>query len=207
MMYLHGDIENESKTLGTEGHKRLLQGSTEIRIETLWKEIYGEKPILVLEMLLLAKYQDVMLAGRPDSILFISGVPRIIFEYKFTKGESPFRTHHIQAQTYGLLLRNMGFDTEELLYAIVLTDPNAKDDKELGTRVYEATMKNGLEGAVLSVKNARIYVNKFDASKAERDLGWALKFWKNRRKASQTVNSNKCKSCEYTTLCEMNRRK
>ena len=207
MMYLHGDVETETKILGAEGHKRLLQDSTEIKMKTLWKEIYGKKPVLALEMLLLAKYQDVILVGRPDSILFVSGVPKIIFEYKFTKGESPFRTYHVQAQTYGILLRNMGFDTEKLLYAIVLTDPKAKDDKELGTRVYEATMKNGLEGAVLSVKNARIYVNKFDASKAERDLGWALKFWKNRRNASQTVNSNKCKSCEYTTLCEMNRRK
>jgi len=207
MMYLHGDIETESKILGTEGHKRLLQDSTKIKMRSLWKEIYGEKPVLALEMLLLAKYQDVIFVGRPDSVLFITGVPKIIFEYKFTKGESPFRTHHVQAQTYGILLRNMGFDTEKLLYAIVLTDPKAKDDKELGTRVYEATIKNGIEGAVLSVKNARIYVNKFDASKAERDLGWALKFWKNRRKASQTVNSNKCNSCEYTTLCEMNRRK
>lgn len=207
MTYLHGDIETESKILGTEGHKRLLQDGTEIKMKTLWKEIYGKKPVLALELLLLAKYQDVILVGRPDSILFISGVPKIIFEYKFTKGERPFRTHHVQAQTYGILLRNIGFNTEKLLYALVLTDPKAKDDKELGTRVYEATMENGLEGAVLSVKNARIYVNKFDVSKAERDLGWAFEFWKNRRKASQTVNSNKCKSCEYIALCEINQQK
>ena len=206
MMYLHGDIETESKILGAEGHKRLLQDSTEIRMRELWKEIYGKKPVLVLEMLLLAKYQDVILVGRPDSILFIRGVPEIIFEYKFTKRKMPFRTHHIQAQTYGILLRNMGFDTEKLLYAIVLADPKAKDDKELRRRVYKATMKNGLEEAVLSVKNARIYVNKFDKSKAERDLGWAFEFWRDRREAFQTINPNKCKSCEYNTLCGMNQR-
>lgn len=205
MRYLHGDRETESKILGAKGHRRLLQDSTETSMRDLWKEIYGKKPVLALEMLLLAKYQHVILVGRPDSILFINGVPEIIFEYKFTTGKRPFRTHHIQAQTYGMLLRNMRFDTEKLLCAIVLADPKARDDKDLRRRVYEGTMKNGLEEAVLSVKNARIYVNKFVKSKAEQYLGWALEFWRNRREAFQTMNPNKCKSCEYNTLCGTNK--
>jgi len=204
MIHLHGDIETESKILGAEGHERLLQGSTHIDMRSLWKEIYGNRPVLALEMLILARYQDVFLVGRPDSILFTKGVPNIIFEYKFSKYKRPFRNNHVQARTYGLLLGKMGFDTEKLLYAIVLADPIAgRCDRELRTRVYAAVMKNGFQEAVLSVESARIFVHRFTESEAKREVNWALEFWKNRRGALPTMNPNKCVNCEYNTICRI----
>ena len=203
MMFVQGDVETESKILGAEAHERLLQDIPEIKMRDLWAEIYGKKPILVLEMLVLAHYKGIVLAGRPDSILFTGGVPKMIFEYKFTRSRRPFKNHHVQAQTYGVILRNMEFDTKNLFYALVLVNPKAEKDKELKKRVYEAVTRNGLEEATMSVKNARIYINKFNEDIAERDIDWALEFWKYEREAFQTTNPNKCESCEYSIVCQM----
>jgi hypothetical protein len=73
MQYLYGDVETEEKSIGAEGHEKLLEGSVKIDKQELWKKIYGKKLTFALEMLLLAKYKDVVLAGRPDSVLFQNG--------------------------------------------------------------------------------------------------------------------------------------
>ena len=202
MQYLHGEIESEAKIIGTEAHEKLLQDSVKIKRRELWQKIYGKKPVFALEMFLLAKHGDVVLAGRPDSILFQNGSPLIVFEYKFTKSGVAYRTHHVQARTYGILLRNMGFDTSRLFYAIVLADPKARHDKELKRKVVDAVVKNGPKETVLNIENAGIHFHKFNQTDAEKDLDWAIKFWKNSREATPTNNSNKCKNCEYNVECQ-----
>jgi len=201
MEYIHGDIETEQKTLGTEAHEKMLEDSRKISRKEFWKKIYEEKLFFAQEMFLLSKYNDLILAGQPDLILFIHGLPLIIFEYKFSKSRRPFRDHHVQARTYGILLRNMGFDTSRLIYAIVMVDPMAKDAIKLRKQVVSAVVKNGRKEAILNVENARIYVNKFDQNEAEQDLDWAIEFWKKQREAIPTRNPNKCRSCEYNEKC------
>jgi len=203
MQHLHGEIETERKILGTEAHEKLLEYSVKIKRKDLWKEIYGKKPVFALEMLLLAKYKNLILAGQPDSVLFMRGLPLIIFEYKFSRSRRPFRDHHVQVRTYGIILRNMGFDTNRLFYAIVIVDPKARDDKKLKKRVVDAVIENGPKEAVLTIENARIYFNKFNQTEAERDLDWAIEFWKKQREAIPTRNPNKCRSCEYNVECDV----
>jgi len=202
MQYLHGEIETERKILGTEAHEKLLDDSVKIKRADLWKEIYGKKPVFALEMPLLAKYKNLILAGQPDSVLFMRGLPLIIFEYKFSRARRPFRSHHVQTRTYGILLKNMGFDTDQLFYAIVIVNPEARDDETVKRRVVNTIMENRLEEAVLTTENARIYLNKFDQIEAERDLDWAIEFWKKQREAIPTRNPNKCRSCEYKMECD-----
>jgi CRISPR/Cas system-associated exonuclease Cas4 (RecB family) len=202
MQYLHGDVETEAKTVGTEAHEKLLQDSVRIRRKELWHRIYGKRPVFALEMLLLAKHKDVVLAGRPDSVLFQNGFAMIVFEYKFTKSRIAYMTHHVQARTYGLLLRNMGFDTSRLFYAIVTADPEARHDKQLKQKVVNAIIKNGPKENVLRVQNAEIHFHRFKEADAEKDLGWAMEFWMNSRKAIHANNPNKCKNCEYKMECD-----
>ena len=201
MLYRYGEIATERKTAGTEAHEKLLEDSVKIKRKDLWKEIYGTKPVFALEMLLLAKYKNLILAGQPDSVLFMRGLPLVIFEYKFSRSQRAFKSHHVQARTYGIILRNMGFDTNRLFYAIVIADPKARDDKGLKKRVVKAIMENGLKEAVLTTENARIYFNKFNQTEAEQDLDWAIEFWRKQREAIPTRNPNKCKSCEYNAEC------
>ena len=202
MKHLHGEIETERRILGTKAHERLLEGSIKIKRRPLWKKIYGEKPVFTPEMLLLGKYKGLMLAGRPDSLFFMKGAPLIAFEYKFSRSLRPFRDHHVQVRTYGILLREMGFDINRLFYAIVMVNPKGRDDKKLKERVVKAVIKNGPKEAVLTTENARIYFTKFNEEEAEQDLDWAIEFWKNNREAIPTRNPNKCRSCEYNDKCD-----
>jgi len=202
MKYLYGQIETETKNQGTEAHEKLLEGSEEVSRQNLWKKIYQKKPIFALELLLLAKYKGLILAGSPDCVLFKNGVPLIIFEYKFSRSQRDYLSYHVQARTYGTILKNMGFDISKLFYAIVVADRKAKDDDQFKARVVDSTLKNGLKEAVLTTKNAIIYLNKFRPDEAELALDWAIEFWKGQRESIQTTNPNKCRSCEYNTDCK-----
>lgn len=202
MQHIHGKVEKKEKILGTEAHEKLLEGTMKIHRRELWKKIFDQKPVVTAEMLLLAKCEDVVLVGIADSVLFVHGEPWIIFEYKFSRIQVPFRSHHVQARVYGLLLKNMGFDTSRLFYAIVIVNPRAKDDEKLKHRVYEALLENGPKEAVLTTEDAKIYLNRFVSRDAESDVEWAIEFWKKRREAIATINPNKCRSCEFNEQCK-----
>jgi len=202
LQYLHGEVETEEKTVGTEAHEKLLEDSVKVKRRELWQKIYGKKPVFALEMFLLAKYKKVVLAGKPDSVIFQRGCPLTVFEYKFSKSGIAYKTYHVQAGTYGILLRNMGFNTSRLFYAIVIVDPIARKDKELKRKVVNAIMKNGPKEAVLKIENGTIYFHKFNKEAAEKDLDWAIEYWQNSRKAKSTSNMNKCKNCVYKVECQ-----
>lgn len=77
MEFLHGDIDTERKTLGSEAHEKLLEGTTRVKRRDLWRKIHGKKRVIAREMLLIAEYNDVILAGLPDSILFRENLKEI----------------------------------------------------------------------------------------------------------------------------------
>jgi CRISPR/Cas system-associated exonuclease Cas4 (RecB family) len=201
MQYLHGEIESEAKLVGTQAHEKLLEDSVRVEREEMWQSIYGKDPVLALETLFFAQIKDVIVAGKPDSILFRDGYPLVIFEYKFSKSQAAYKTHHVQAGTYGLLLENVGFNTRFLHYAIVVADPSARFDKQLKKKVAAAIGKNGLRDSEIEIEKAKIYLHKFDREAAEEDLDWAVKFWKKEREALPTENGNKCRSCDYFKDC------
>jgi hypothetical protein len=202
MEYLHGEIETEDKIRGTEAHESLLEDAVEIKREALWKKIYRNEPVLALEMFILSKYQDVFLAGKPDSVLFQNGKPIIVFEFKFSKSGIAYMTYLVQAKTYGLILEKMGFDTSKLFYAIIVADPKTKGKPELQRKAIDVIFENGFEESILSIENAKIYFCKFSFSEAEKDLRWAIEFWKKSREATLTSNPNKCFKCEYQAECQ-----
>jgi CRISPR/Cas system-associated exonuclease Cas4 (RecB family) len=202
MEYLHGKVETEAKAIGTEAHEKLTEDSVKVKREQLWRDIYGDKPIFALEMFLLAKYGDVLLAGKPDSVLFGRGVPLVLFEYKFSKSDVDYLSYHVQAQTYCVLLDNMGFDTGELSYVIVVADPKTKGSRELRRAVVSTVLKSGLKEAVRSVDGARVYLCKFNRATAKKNLDWALEFWIKSREAETTLNQNKCARCEFKIQCQ-----
>lgn len=202
MENIHGEIETEIKNLGTEAHEKLLEGSEEVSREQLWQDLYQKKPVLAQEMLLLAKYKDIILSGKPDSVLFCNGFPLVVFEYKFSRSRKDYLTYHVQARTYGILLRNMGFDTSNLLYAVVVADRRLKGDTKLTERVIESVSENEFKEAVIPIENAVIYLRKFNSEEAELSLDWAIEFWKGQREPIPTTNPNKCRTCEYTEECK-----
>jgi CRISPR/Cas system-associated exonuclease Cas4 (RecB family) len=200
--YLLGEIETEAKTMGTEAHEKLIEDAVEIKREALWKKIYGEEPVLAVEMFILGKYEDVFLAGKPDAVMFYKGRPIVIFEFKFSKSGIAYPSHHVQAHTYGLILENMGFDTSRLFYAIVVADPKTRGDPKLQRKAIDAIFKRGFEESILSTDDTIIHLCKYHPSEAQESLQWAIQFWKQKRAATPTTNPNKCAKCEYQTQCQ-----
>ncbi len=201
MQYLHGKVETEAKLLGTEGHEKLLEGSTEVQREELFRQIFGKKPVFALEMLLLGRHGKVVLCGKPDAVLFNKGVPLLIFEYKFSRRPITYPSYHVQARTYGLLLEKMGFDTSQLFYVIVVADPSARSDETLKERVTSAIEDHGYKEAIIPLGNANVYLHKYEQASAEKNVDWALEFWMKKRGAVATANFGKCRTCEYYTQC------
>ena len=201
MKHLYGEIETEAKTVGTQAHEKLVEDAVLVKREELWQRIYDRTPVLARETLFLAKHKDIVVVGKPDAILFRGGLPLVVFEHKFGKRLVAYETHHVQARTYGLLLKNMGFDTSSLFYAIVVAQPIARSDETLKSRVVEAITKNGFKEGILELSNARIFLCKYNHGSAEKDLDWASKFWTMEREAIPAENLNKCRVCEYLEQC------
>jgi CRISPR/Cas system-associated exonuclease Cas4 (RecB family) len=202
MQYLHGEIETEAKIVGTEAHGKLLEDAVRVKREELWQKIYGRNPVLALEPLFFEKFNDIIVAGKPDAILFRNGLPLVVLEHKFSRKPVAYETYHVQARIYGLLLNNIGFDTRLLFYAIIVADPAVRFGRNLKKKVLEAINKNGPKEGILELKNARVFLRKYNHGDAEKDLNWAVKFWKQEREAIPTQNPNKCKTCEYFEKCQ-----
>ena len=204
MEHVLGEVETEAKNVGTEAHENLTEDAVKVKREQLWMDIYGDKPVFALEMPLLAKYGDVFLAGKPDAVLFKRGFPRLVFEYKFSRSGVAYPSYHVQAQTYCVLLENMGFDASKLFYAIVVADPRTRGSRELRQKVVHTVISNSAKEAVYPIGDATVYCNKFNRANAEENLAWALEFWKQSREAEPTSNQNKCARCEYQIHCRDN---
>ena len=201
MQYVHGEVVTEAKMVGTEAHEKLLETAVEVKKEELWEKIYGAEPVFALEWFLVARFKEVLLGGKPDAVLFQNGNPLIVFEYKFSQSGIAYPPYHVQARTYGILLENMGFDTSKLFYSIVVADPKQRGDPELQKKVMAAINENGLEETMLQIEKANIHCHKFNKTIAEKNLNWAIEFWKKSREALPTDNPNKCLRCEYRTKC------
>lgn len=201
MEHLYGRVETETKKQGSEGHEALQTESVEVERSELLKEIFGGEPIIVHELPLLAEYRSIVLAGQPDAIIFRDGLPVALFEYKFSNSPIPYPSYHIQARVYGRILDGAGFDTSDLVYVIAVAPRESRGDKRLFRKVIEAVNGNETGEATLEVEGAHIYIHEYSQPAAERDLDWALDYWRGTRESTLTDNPAKCRSCEYREKC------
>jgi hypothetical protein len=208
MGYLYGSIETESMALGSEGHEILTEDSIKVDLEEAWKEIYTTESCWISELLIIANYKNLFLAGKPDTIFFANGTPVMIFEFKFSKYSSSFPSHHIQAETYGIILNELGFDTSSLFYAIVVLPLNMVSEIEKLKALTREIMLNfwteklyEKESSTLVFGKVNIFIQKFDIREGKEKLDKTFGFWKREREALPADNQNKCLSCEFQKKC------
>jgi CRISPR/Cas system-associated exonuclease Cas4 (RecB family) len=67
--------------------------------------------------------------------------------------------------------------------------------------VIEAVNENGPGEASLMVGNAHVYLYEYNQPAAERDIDWAIDYWKGARDTVPVDNPAKCRSCEYREKC------
>jgi len=199
--FIHGKVETEPKRLGTEGHETLLADTIKVKRAEIFEQIWSGEPIIAHEMLLLSRYNDLILVGRPDAVVFSRTKPLMLFEYKFSRSTTPYSGYHVQAKVYGKILEGMGFDTSKLHYVLAVVPPSLKDDEALFQKILNASVKNGPQEARLEMKEASVYIHPYRSGDADQDITWASDFWKGAREAIPTMNKNKCRSCEYKDNC------
>lgn len=199
LAYIYGKKETLDMKLGEEAHEKLLEDTTRIELRECLSKIISGIPIVVREMLLLCEYKEVIIAGYPDCIYFDKGVPMLLFEYKFTKHNYPWRNYHVQARIYCLQLSLMGFNTEKLKYALILASPNTVIEKGLIEKLERKIILNQRDKNEIKIKGKifKVFLEDFEINQAKEDLNWAIDFWKNKRKAIPTKKLKKCNVCGF----------
>lgn len=201
----YGEIQTEEKKIGKEIHKAQLIGTEQISLEDLITDIESKKVLISQEFALAAKIKGLPMIGRIDSILFLSGKPRLVAELKNTSTHTRiYKNHLIQAKMYGLLLDAVGFDCSEL--SLFIASQHVKTRKMFPPKGFYPKDLNRTFGTLIlnrevtrTCKREYYYrkIYPFKRSKALEELEWASKYWKKERKPVATRNKNKCKACEY----------
>lgn len=177
---------------GDEGHTSDLPFVLKKSEKDIWIGAFQENrrtPISVHEFYGIFQIDGVFVNGSIDSVVFLKGKALSISEYKFRSFLRLYDTDRIQANLYGLLLYNLGFDTSDLLIRAACFHP---DDR------LEALVMNKLfPGEIRMVQEDY----KFDFSEAMKNIAWALQFWKSEREAIFTSHMGKCNKCEYFENC------
>ena len=200
MVQLHGRVETEIKHQGVVRHEALQAGSVEEDRETILRRIFTGERVVVHEFPLIAGYRDVILAGQPDAILFRDESPLIVFEYKFSNSRIPYHSYHAQARVYCRMLEAAGFDTSDLYYAIAVAPRDSHRDETIFGKVIKIV--NESEGETsLTVGGAYVYLYEYSRPDSEKDIDWALEYWRETRNSEPADNPVKCRSCEYREKC------
>ena len=212
LKYIQGEVETEQLIVGGESHEEVAKDSEKLSPREGWEKIFTSPYFWVSESLFFTRYKDVHFVFKPDSVLFEKGVPKLLIEYKFSKyyNREPFRSQEVQLLSEGLFLNELGFNTDSLLYAVIIA-PLKIEKKirlliEIPGYVYKK-IKNNKRGFPTSFndiegKNISAYVYQFELDKAKQNVDWALGYWREERDAELTKNINKCKTCSYISGCE-----
>lgn len=207
LAYLYGTEETQEMVLGTEGHEKAVEDFVKVTLEEIWEHISKKGWQWIAETPFIAKYNNVFIIGKPDQILFINSKPQLLFEFKFSKYTATFPSQHVQAEAYGLELRECGFDTSSLFYVIIVIPHELKNStllKSLPKRIAEEFFRKELftqNSSELQLDTINAYIQEFDLQQAEKDLSHALDYWLRIREAEGSDNPNKCRSCELIEHC------
>ena len=207
LAYIHGDIETEPKILGRDVHGKLIEDYERITLKEGWRRIFSPTRVMPSEFLFFAKYNDTFFVFIADRIVFERGIPRLLIEFKFSKYQTPFVTYHAQLQAEALLLEEIGFNTDELYYSIIIAPLDTERDSsflnEIPIIVYNR-LKNHEKGEFhLKFGDINAYTYLFNFIEAKETLERAMEYWNMEREAQANDNKNKCKNCEYNDSCKM----
>jgi PD-(D/E)XK nuclease superfamily protein len=203
--FLHGEIPSYAKDEGTILHDELIPQEP-ISKEGFAELVSQKKPSYAV-LRVWGKIGDIRMIGMPDHIIWIEEKPRWLVELKTTSGDPATLWDDQRAQVliYGALLAQMGFDCSDLQLAVVRLKASDLSDKE--KRDWVMRVSKYLEYdriRALEAKNAgrmKVHVIKHDVSEAETCIRRMQDYWLGRREPSSSTSINKCKACEYRSLC------
>ena len=205
--YIHGEVETEEKSEGDVLHEELLAMEP-----TTQKTLLGDiekRRLVVASFPLAAEAEGMILIGVPDAVIFQKGKPTHVVELKTTRGDASilYDGQRAQATIYGLLLDQVGFDCTDLNLVVVKFSRQT-----MITEQQKSQFLNALTGALISKKSLSTLASKADGNvvphtfpyrkdEALGILNLTRGYWLNQREARPTTNPNKCRACEFRSIC------
>ncbi len=200
--YIFGKIKTKEQQEGTELHDRMAEDSVIIKFEDLIKKISQSEKIVIIETIFLMKFQDEIIVGKPDIIIFKRGIPILLFDYKFSKhSNTTFPSQRVQGEVYCQILKELGYNTDLLFYGIIVAprDMTKKSNnvKKIPQRVLQRIDISSLiqkQEFKLNFGKINVFLYKFNSKKTNKNLEWALEYWNRKRnlKISELL-----KECRY----------
>ena len=202
MKYLHGEIETEAKTEGERLHEQIIQMTKTTR-DDLIRSIKKRK-VLVASFPIYTKFSGLVVVGVPDAIVFLNGTPTHLIELKTTKGDTSrlWKDQLLQAQVYGLILDEMGFDCSNLKLIILrIRRQNgfSAGYKERFLRQSVTDLLNGLDKTTTSkIDGSTTHVVDYSQQEVINEFKWAEAYWLSQREPIPTQSIAKCRICEFS---------
>jgi predicted RecB family nuclease len=205
MEYIHGEIETEAKTEGERLHEQLIQMTKTTRADLI-TSIKREK-VLVASFPIYAKYAGLVIVGVPDAVVFLKGIPSHLIELKTTKGDTSvlWRDQLLQAQVYGLILDEMGFDCSKLKLVVLRVRRQNGFSDESKERFLNESIRELLNGLDKTTTNkadgSTINIVSYSKQDMLSEFNWAQGYWLSQRGPQPSQSIAKCRVCEFSEMC------
>ena len=195
------------KKMGKELHDVIL-GIQKISFNEIVSKIEST-PTYTTSFPLIAKYRNVVIAGRPDAITFFQGKPRFLTELKTTYGNSLriWKNQIIQAGIYAFLLEELGFDCSRLQLVALRMKHDPLERIEHKNELLYPIVSVLLNRRIKDLE--RIYLGNihcehysYSRKRIEKELDWALGYWLFERQPEKTNFQKRCQSCEFQKNCK-----
>lgn len=204
---LHGEIDTPTKAKGRELHKELIP-TKKVTLEDIIEGIRsGERYAAIAP--LYGNVEGLPIRGVPDVVLFHEARPVSVVELKTTKKATPkiWDNERIQAEIYGLLLHEMGFDTTHMLLAV------AKYWGEEPENLFHVAVKKEIrkvlesggpspDGANVKFPAGYLELFSFNHDKALDTIRGFRGFWTGEREPIASPTPGKCRPCVYNPFCD-----
>jgi hypothetical protein len=228
----HPEVRLELPSLeqGEDNHAALASQAAPITREEIERSIQEGKKLALCEWTLEGLFRDVLIRGRPDFFAFEGTSACLTLDFKFSSADQPFRSQEVQALVYAFLAESMGFEASELCHGIVLFPRSfraatldegvrAKDEKLRALQadgilvaIYErceaarrSLVTTRRQRTIVEGDGWKAYLYRYDRTKAEKELAWALDFWLAAREPIPEMRyPRKCAACPFNaaSLCE-----
>ncbi|HZR47077.1 MAG TPA: hypothetical protein VFA47_10255, partial [Candidatus Manganitrophaceae bacterium] len=125
LSFRHPEIFIESPALisGIKGHEALSRDAEPVSAEAFQEALGRGETVTLQESGFEGRYQGVAILGVPDLVTFQGRSGRLLLEFKFSRRRALFTDRSVQAQLYGWLLEQSGYETDRLTCAVCVVSP------------------------------------------------------------------------------------
>jgi hypothetical protein len=171
--------------------------------DAFWGAVANGERIRCTDRTFAAEIQGVLVGGRPDTVIFEDGRPRLVLGFHRTT--SPDYLHaagQLPVWLYGEILTRLGFETGDLSVG-VLCHEGVLDD-EAADRFYRTVLDTFEEWGYWQHELADGVVfhhANFPGVDRSDSLAWAMEYWHGERPPHPTPYRVRCRRCPYSDAC------